>query len=402
MNEKKNEGEVNKTARFLGLKPLKSTVYLVISVTLSLLSWHWISLTIGAASELAINKTTLLIVLTLLIIHMLLALTTKRTLAGLASFIGRAWLYRLGFLISMCVASIRVLSILIHNPSSLALLPMAAGFCGAFLGGLLATGLDEGLWENNFPPTDAIKQDVQQCHLKVIGNPPRNFAAKRMFDLGLSLLGLIVSAPIWMIISLLIWLEDPGPLVFIKNSVGMGGVNFHQFKFRTMVRDAEVDTGPIMASEEDERVLLVGRLIRKTALDELPQLLNILRGDMSFVGPRPQRTVIVHGYLKEMPEFAERHRIRPGLSGLAQVAGSYYITPRQKLRYDRLYGRYASLGFDIKLILLAFLLVFWLRWRKDWNGRLPHRLLRLGIRLPLSTNDHHPTDPQNQANYEGI
>ncbi|MCK4961598.1 MAG: sugar transferase, partial [Anaerolineales bacterium] len=140
----------------------------------------------------------------------------------------------------------------------------------------------------------------------------------------------------------------------------------------------------------------------KTALDELPQLLNILRGDMSFVGPRPQRTVIVHAYLKEMPEFAERHRIRPGISGLAQVAGSYYITPRQKLRYDRLYGRYASLGFDIKLIMLAFLLVFWLRWRKDWNGRLPRRWLRFGIRLPLSTNDHHPTNPQDQTNNEGI
>jgi len=402
MSEKKNEGGLNKAVRFSWPKPLRSAIHLVISLALSLLAWHWIPFTIGAVSEQATNKTTFLIALALLTIHMLLALTVERALAGLAPYIGRAWSYRLGFIISICLASIRVMSILLHNPSSMALLPMAAALPGAFLGGLLATGLDEGLWENNYPPTDAIKLDVQQCHLKVIGNPPRNFTAKRMFDLGLSLLGLIVSTPIWMMISLLIWLEDPGPLVFIKNSVGMGGVNFHQFKFRTMVRDAEINTGPIMASEEDERVLLIGRLIRKTALDELPQLLNILRGDMSFVGPRPQRTVIVHAYLKEMPEFAERHRIRPGISGLAQVAGSYYITPRQKLRYDRLYGRYSSLGFDIKLIMLAFLLVFWLRWRKDWNGRLPRHWLRFGIRLPLSTDDHHPTNPQDQTNNEGI
>ena len=402
MSDKKNEGEINRIARFSWSKLLKSAILLVISITLSLLVWHWIPFTIDSVSEHAINKTTFLIVLVLLTIHTLLALTIKQSLVGLESYIDRAWLYRLGFIISLGLASIRVISILLSGHSSWSLLPLAAALPGAFLGGLIATGLDEGLWENNYPPTDAIKLDVQHCHLEVIGNPPRNFTAKRLFDLGLSILGLIVSSPIWMMISLLIWLEDPGPLVFLKNSVGMGGVNFHQFKFRTMVRDAEIDTGPIMASEEDERVLFVGRLIRKTALDELPQLINILRGDMSFVGPRPQRTVIVHTYLKEMPEFAERHRIRPGLSGLAQVAGSYYITPKQKLRYDRLYCRYASLGFDIKLIMLAFLLVFWLRWRKDWNGRLPRRLLRFGIRLPLSANDHNPTDPQDQSNNEGI
>jgi lipopolysaccharide/colanic/teichoic acid biosynthesis glycosyltransferase len=133
-----------------------------------------------------------------------------------------------------------------------------------------------------------------------------------------------------------------------------------------------------LASEEDRRVLAVGRILRKTALDELPQLLNILWGKMSFVGPRPQRTVLVHGYLEEMPEYAERHLVLPGLSGLAQVAGDYYLTPRQKLRFDRLYIRYAGLGFDLKLILLAFLITFWYRWRKDWDGRLPRRLLRLG------------------------
>jgi lipopolysaccharide/colanic/teichoic acid biosynthesis glycosyltransferase len=147
-----------------------------------------------------------------------------------------------------------------------------------------------------------------------------------------------------------------------------------------MLRGAEEVTGPILASEKDERVLIAGRLLRKTALDELPQLVNILRGEMSFVGPRPQRTVLVHQYLETLPQYAERHRVVPGLAGLAQVAGDYYLTPRQKLRFDRLYIQHISLGFDLKLFLLAFSIAFWFRWQPGWNGRLPRKLVRLGSR----------------------
>ena len=142
-----------------------------------------------------------------------------------------------------------------------------------------------------------------------------------------------------------------------------------------MVSCAEEGTGPVLAKEQDERVLHFGSLLRKTALDELPQLLNILRGEMSFVGPRPQRTVLVADYLQRMPVYAERHRVLPGLAGLAQVAGDYYLTPRQKLRFDRLYIQHVSLGFDLRLLGLAFLITFWYRWRPDWNGRLPRRFL---------------------------
>lgn len=145
-----------------------------------------------------------------------------------------------------------------------------------------------------------------------------------------------------------------------------------------MVRGAEDSTGPVLASERDDRVLGMGYLLRKTALDELPQLLNILKGEMSFVGPRPQRTVLVQSYLRELPEYAQRHRVLPGLAGLAQVAGDYYLSPRQKLRFDRLYIKYTSLGFDLKLIFLAFMITFWYRWHKDWDGRLPRKLLRMG------------------------
>jgi lipopolysaccharide/colanic/teichoic acid biosynthesis glycosyltransferase len=201
---------------------------------------------------------------------------------------------------------------------------------------------------------------------------------KRAFDLSLAGLGTILSAPVWILTAFLVWFEDPGPILFIKNSVGKGGVNFRQFKFRTMVAGAEDSTGPVLSTEADERVLTVGRFLRKTALDELPQLLNILFGQMSFVGPRPQRTVLVHEYLEAIPEYAERHRVLPGLAGLAQVAGDYYLTPRQKLRFDRLYIQHASLGFDLKLLFLAFLIAFWYRWRKDWDGKLPRWLLRCG------------------------
>jgi lipopolysaccharide/colanic/teichoic acid biosynthesis glycosyltransferase len=142
-----------------------------------------------------------------------------------------------------------------------------------------------------------------------------------------------------------------------------------------MVCRAEEHTGPILSSEDDQRVLRIGRFLRKSALDELPQLINILRGEMSFVGPRPQRTVLVHGYLLFMPEYAYRHTVPPGLAGLAQVAGDYFLTPRQKLRFDRIYIQHISLGFDLKLILLACLIAFWFRWQKDWNGRLPRALI---------------------------
>ncbi len=143
-----------------------------------------------------------------------------------------------------------------------------------------------------------------------------------------------------------------------------------------MVHGAEEASGPVLAQEDDARALRVGRLLRKTALDELPQLVNILIGDMSFVGPRPQRTILVLLYLQTMPEYCDRHWVRPGLAGLAQVAGDYYLTPRQKLRFDRLYVQHAGLLFDLRLMVLAFLVVFWWRWRPGWEGKLKPALIR--------------------------
>lgn len=290
------------------------------------------------------------------------------------------WRYRLAFILPLLVFSLAWILVPgeadFFRRGSL----FFVGATGIFLGSLLTTGLREPLWENNSPPSGIIQQDVRQRHQAMIGEPKATPASKRIFDILLAGGGLVFSAPIWLATLFLIWFEDPGPVLFVKNSVGKGGINFHQFKFRTMVRQAEEGTGPVLASDGDERVLLIGRLLRKSALDELPQLLNILKGEMSFVGPRPQRTVLVQGYLEKLPQYAQRHQVLPGLSGLAQVAGDYYLSPLQKLRFDRLYIRHASLGYDLKLLFLAFLITFWYRWQPGWNGRLPRRLLRWGNR----------------------
>jgi len=305
-----------------------------------------------------------------------LAMAIERSLASVSLSI--EWRYRSAFLgaIGVILAMWVVICIALGVGFSLWLLIPTV--LGSFFGCILTTHFNEGLWENNSPPSEEVTQEVYQQHKALIGHPDAVPFLKRAFDIMLAAVGLLLSLPVWLLSIFVIWLEDPGPLIFVKNSVGRGGMNFHQYKLRTMVRGAEDSTGPVLASEKDDRVLGMGYLLRKTALDELPQLLNILKSEMSFVGPRPQRTVLVQGYLREMPEYAQRHRVLPGLAGLAQVAGDYYLTPRQKLRFDRLYINYTSLGFDLKLIFLAFMITFWYRWQKDWDGRLPRKLLRLG------------------------
>ena len=340
------------------------------------------------------------------VLHALLALTLEYGLRQTS--LPPGWRYRLAFFTSAILPVLQGISIwlslsllpassdvsLLAGSVSLFLARQAAAVAGAFAGSLLATALDCGLWENNSPPSQAALEEVYHLHVEQIGQPGPTAPGKRGFDLVLALVGLLISAPIWGLSIFLIWLEDPGPLFFVKNSVGKGGVNFRQFKLRTMVRGAEEHTGPVLAQLGDQRVLRVGRLLRKTALDELPQLVNILAGQMSFVGPRPQRTVLVREYLQKMPEYAWRHQVLPGIAGLAQVAGDYYLTPRQKLRFDRLYIRYSGLGFDLKLILLACLITFWLRWQKDWDGRAPHALIRYQpsrLARPAAPNPARPT-----------
>lgn len=291
----------------------------------------------------------------------------------LVSLVGRATatLYRLAFLAGALLGTV----LAAQGSDGRLLLLLLGAILGAFGGGLAVSWQDQGLWEDNFPPSGDLTRFVLDAHTSRGAHGVRTPRGKRLLDVVVSVAGLVLLAPLGVAICLFLWLEDPGPLFFVKNCVGRGGRNFRQWKLRTMVHGAEADSGPIWSEKADPRVLHSGALLRKTALDELPQLVNILAGQMSIVGPRPQRTVLVAEYLRELPAYADRHHLPPGLAGLAQVAGHYYITPRQKLRFDRLYLEHAGLGFDLKLLAIAFAVVFWLRWRPGWNGRLPRAWL---------------------------
>lgn len=195
---------------------------------------------------------------------------------------------------------------------------------------------------------------------------------KRLFDMFLAAAGLIVSAPLWAIIVTAIKIEDGGPVLFPQERVGLAGRVFKVLKFRSMVPDAEARTGPLQATEDDPRITRVGRALRATAMDELPQLWNILVGDMSFVGPRPLRPgeVEVRGdgqlvSLHEIPGYMERHEVRPGLTGLTQVYAPRDISRVSKFRLDRLYLKRAGFWLDLKLILLSF----WITGRGEWEAR---------------------------------
>ncbi len=195
---------------------------------------------------------------------------------------------------------------------------------------------------------------------------------KRTFDVILAGAGLIVSAPLWALFAAAIVLEDGGPVFFPQGRVGLGGRVFTALKFRSMVPNADRLTGPVQAGEDDSRITRIGRLLRGTAMDELPQLWNIFVGDMSFVGPRPlvPDEVEVRGdgrliKLAEIDGYEARHRIRPGLTGLTQVYAARDIPRRSKFRLDGLYLRRASLCLDVKLILLSF----WITGRGAWESR---------------------------------
>jgi lipopolysaccharide/colanic/teichoic acid biosynthesis glycosyltransferase len=185
--------------------------------------------------------------------------------------------------------------------------------------------------------------------------------AKRVLDLTLSGSGLIVSAPLWAVIAAAVKLESRGPIFFAQERVGEGGRIFRALKFRSMIADAERGVGPVQATEHDPRVTRVGRLLRATAMDELPQLWNIFRGDMSVVGPRALRPeeIEIDGSgapipLAAVPGFEQRTRVRPGLTGIAQIYARRDVSRRQKFRLDLLYIRKQSFLLDVRLILLSF------------------------------------------------
>jgi len=181
---------------------------------------------------------------------------------------------------------------------------------------------------------------------------------KRIVDFMIASIGILVSLPIMGLVALAIWLDSGRPILFCQERVSKRGKRFMLYKFRTMVNDAEKKTGPILAAKKDPRITRVGGFLRATRLDELPQLFNILKGEMSVVGPRPERPFFVEQFEKEIPEYSYRHLVNPGLTGLAQVAGKYSTTVEDKIKYDLLYLKGSSLLFDLQIMLQTVKVLF--------------------------------------------
>ena len=187
---------------------------------------------------------------------------------------------------------------------------------------------------------------------------------KRTYDILLSFVGLTLSSPLFLILPLLIKLGSKGPIFFKQKRVGRNEKPFYIYKFRSMQSNAEEKTGPIMSFKNDNRVTRIGKILRKTRIDEIPQLWNILRGDMSFVGPRPERPMFVEKFNKHIPFYSQRFSLRPGLTGWAQIRCSYASSIEQtldKLRYELYYLKNFSLLFDLTIILRTIKVVLFAR-----------------------------------------
>jgi lipopolysaccharide/colanic/teichoic acid biosynthesis glycosyltransferase len=199
----------------------------------------------------------------------------------------------------------------------------------------------------------------------------REYAAKRLLDATLAGVGLMVSAPVWLLIGAAIKLEDGGPILYTQYRWGRGKRPFRVYKFRSMVVDADVRFGGGQATKDDPRITRVGRLLRRTSLDELPQLLNIFRGDMSWVGPRVlpmnERQLNEDAQIPDeaVPGFDLRCAVRPGLTGVAQIYAPRDVPRRQKFRYDSFYIRRQTLVLDLSLIAISV----WISCRLRWEDR---------------------------------
>lgn len=174
---------------------------------------------------------------------------------------------------------------------------------------------------------------------------------KRMLDIAVSIPAIIILLPLMALTAIAIKADSRGPVIYSQERVGQYGKTFKVYKFRSMKQDAEAQSGPVLAKEGDSRITKVGRFIRATRIDELPQLFNVLKGEMSIVGPRPERPFFVEQFIKEKPEYAYRHNVKPGITGLAQIAGKYNTTAYDKLIYDLIYIQEVSIKTDLIIML---------------------------------------------------
>lgn len=211
---------------------------------------------------------------------------------------------------------------------------------------------------------EILQAEAQEAHAKLYDVPDigavrlnRGYLfVKRLFDVVLGAALLAVFALPMLVIGIVIRLDSPGPAIFRQERLGLHGRPFHILKFRTMRRDAE-EHGPQWAQPDDQRVTAVGKFIRTVRLDELPQLINIISGEMSFVGPRPERAYFYKEFETYIKGFSQRMKVKPGLTGLAQVNGGYDLAPEEKIVYDMEYIRHCSVKMDISCMLKTVLVV---------------------------------------------
>jgi len=190
----------------------------------------------------------------------------------------------------------------------------------------------------------------------------KSYFIKRPFDFLLSITGLLLSSPLWPIVALAVFLEDKGPVFFLQERCGTDGKPFKLIKFRSMV-NVPGKQHDIVHIPDDPRVTRSGKILRAIALDELPSLINILKGDMSFVGPRAEPFIVDGQDIRTVPGYAQRITLRPGLTGLLQVYGTRFMTLEEKFKYDNVYLNKMSFWLDLKLIFLSF----WVTFRGKWE-----------------------------------
>lgn len=211
---------------------------------------------------------------------------------------------------------------------------------------------------------DAVREHYQ--HLQEIAEMPGvklsawYRAVKRSMDLFVGILGLILLSPLFLVTAILIKIDSRGTVFFNQERVGKGGKLLTVYKFRTMVVDAEKKTGPVWATENDPRLTFIGRFIRKTKIDEFPQLINLIKGDMTMVGPRPERPFFVNHFVERIPGYSRRLDVTAGITGLAQLRNGYddsALHVIHKLEYDVDYIKNMKLSTDLKLLAETFILV---------------------------------------------
>ena len=210
----------------------------------------------------------------------------------------------------------------------------------------------------------------------------------RVFEIVVSGVAVFVFSPLFFVVGIMVKLNSPGPVLYRGTRVGRGNTLYRLNKFRTLPVQYENDVGGRVLTQNERINGLFASIVVRSKLDELPQLINVFRGNMSFVGPRPVRPVIFSKYSKEIPGYARKFVVKPGITGLAQIVGGYYMAPVQKHKYDMLYIRNKSLFLDIKIVLLTFVVLVFSR--RIMQSSLVEWFL--GIKLNVRSDEIDPTD----------